>query len=177
MNTNWTEALVKAGAPILRDLVKNQIGGIGGEIAGRVIDTLADRLSISTAGRTQEQIGEQIAHKIETDPAAAPIVQQVEHDLARVIEAATPAMLGYQEVLRVDAQSEGILSRLWRPLFALMFTVTYAMTIVTVLWLMWTRQTSTIGNFNEIAGFLTFAFLAGCAVLGVQVWQQGKPNK
>lgn len=174
--SNWTDALIRAGAPVLRDLVERQIGGIGGKIAGGIVDQLATQLGVSLSG-SQEEVGERIAHKIDTDPAAAVVVQQVEQDLARTIEAATPAMLGYQDVLRTDAQSEGILSRLWRPLFAIVFTVVYALTIVTVLWLLWTRQSTSIGNFDQISGFLTFAFLAGCAVLGVQVWRQTDPKK
>lgn len=168
---DWTDALIRAGAPVLRDLVKNQIGGIGGQIAGGIIDQLADSLSVQR-GTTPEATGERIAQKIDSDPGSAIVVQQVEQDLVRVIEATTPVMLGYQSLLREDAQSQGILSRLWKPLFAISFTVVYVMTVVTILWLMWTRQLGTLTQLQEITGFLTFAFLAGCAVLGIQVWRQ-----
>jgi len=173
---DWTDALIRAGAPVLRDLVKNQIGGIGGQIAGGIIDQLAESLSVPQQS-TPEATGEKIAQKIDSDPSSAVVVQQVEQDFVRVIEASTPVMLGYQSLLREDAQAQGILSRLWKPLFAICFTFCYTATIFTILWLLWTRQSSSLGNFNEITGFLTFAFIAGCAVLGIQVWRQTASDK
>lgn len=171
---SWTDALIRAGAPVLKSVVEQQVGGIGGKLAGAAIDTLADALGT-------EANGEAIAHKIDQDPGAAEIVQRLEQqfvqDLARVAEANKDVMVSYHQILTLDAQQEGILSKIWRPLFAIVFTLCYGMVIITMCWLMWTRQLGTLTQLAEVAGFLTFAFLAGCAVLGVQVYQRSEEKK
>ena len=166
-----TDILIQVGAPILKSTIEQQIGGIGGKLAGSVIDGLASQLSVPP---TEEAIVE----RFEREPAqTTQIIHQVEADMARIVEAQSRAMMGYQSILMEDIKSEGILSRLWRPLFAIVFTVTFGMVGVTFCWLMWTRQLSTITQLSEVASFLTFYFIAGCAVLGVQVFQAAKTDR
>ena len=171
---SWTDALIRAGAPVLKSVVEQQVGGIGGKLAGAAIDTLAEALGT-------EANGEAIARKIDQDPGATEIVQRVEQqfvqDLARVAEANKDVMVSYHQVLSLDAQQEGILSKIWRPLFAIVFTVMFGMVGVTICWLMWTRQLGTLGQLGEVTTFLTFMFAAGCAVLGVQIWQRSEEKK
>ncbi len=169
------DRLLKAGAPVLKSVVENAIGGIGGKIAGGAIDMLAEALGTKPTP-------EAIVDKFDADPiTSTQIIQQVEDEaskaLARVAEANRDVMLSYHDVLREDQKTEGILSRLWRPLFAITFTACYAIVLLTICWLMWTRQLGTLTNLTDVTGFMTFAFLAGCAVLGVQVWQRGEEKK
>lgn len=162
------DIFINAGAPVLKSIIENSVGGIGGKIAGGVIDEVAKQLGTPP---TEEAIVKQF----ELDPVkSTQIIQSVDQDMARIVESSTQAMLGYQSVLLEDIKSEGILSRLWRPLFAIVFTLCYAVVIVTICWLMWTRQLGTLTNLTDVTGFMTFAFIAGCAVLGVQIWQRDK---
>lgn len=166
-----TDALIRIGAPILKSTIEQSIGGIGGKLAGTVIDSLASELGTQP---TEEAIVE----KIEADPVGSTqIVQRVESDMARIVESQNMAMQSYHGILIADAKSEGILSRLWRPLFAIVFTLLFGMVGVTMCWLMWTRQLGTLQQLGEITTFLTFFFVAGCAVLGVQVFQAAKTDR
>lgn len=166
-----TDALIRIGAPVLKSTIEQQIGGIGGKIAGSVIDGLAAELGTAP---TEEAIVERInAAPVESTQA----VQRVEADLSRIVESQNQAMQSYHGVLMADAKSEGILSRLWRPLFAVVFVICFAATVFTILWLMWTRQLGTLTQLGEVTTFLTFLFIAGCAVLGVQVFQAGKSER
>ncbi|KKB80774.1 hypothetical protein VW35_00750 [Devosia soli] len=171
---SWTDALIRAGAPVLKSVVEQQIGGVGGKIAGAAIDSLAEALGT-------EATGEAIAEKIDADPSSAVVVQRVEQqfvqDMARIAEANRDAMVSYHQVLMLDANQEGILSKLWRPLFAIVFTVMFGMVGVTICWLMWTRQLGTLQQLGEVTTFLTFMFIAGCAVLGVQIYQRSEEKK
>jgi len=161
-----TSILLQYGAPILKSVIENKVGGIGGKLAGGVIDQLAKDL-----GTAPNE--EAIAAKIEADPVAAEkVISNLEYDMAKVVESTNRAMESYHGVLMTEATSEGILSRLWRPLFALVFTGCFGIVVVTACWLMWSRQLGTLSQLGELTTFLTFMFVAGCAVLGVQIWQQ-----
>lgn len=168
----WTDSLIKAGAPILKTLIDGAVGGgLAATLANAAIDALANALGVPATPQD-------IQNKIDADPiGTAPIVQQVEQDMARITEATSAEMQSYHKVLLQDAQSEGIISRIWRPLFAMVFTVCFAMQVVTVLWLMWTRQLGTLNQLGDVTTFLSFLDVAGCAVLGVYVWQRSDEKK
>ena len=164
-------ALTKAGAPILKSLLENAIGGIGGKIAGAAVDALAEALGTDATP-------DAVADYIETHPSeATPVVQQVETQMVKTLDIGVGDLSGYLEVLKADQQSEGILSRIWRPLFAVMYTFLFAMQIVTVCWLMWTRQWGTLQELGDIVTFLTFMNVAALAVLGIQVWKRTEEKK
>lgn len=169
------DRLLKAGAPLLKGLVENAIGGIGGKIAGAGIDALAEAL-----GTKPEP--DAIVARIDADPVAtATVIQSVEREvsveMARISEANRDVMVSYHEVLREDAKEGGLLARLWRPLFAIVYIPMFAMQVITACWLMWTRQLGTLTQLNDLVGYLTFMNLAACAVLGVTVWQAGKTER
>lgn len=169
------DQLLAAGAPVLKSVVENAIGGIGGKLAGAAIDALAEALGT-------ERTPEAVSKHIEADPvgSAGPVRQveaAVKSDLSRIAEANRDVMIGYQQVLLADVKTEGILSRLWRPIFALVFTLSFGLVVFTACWLMWTRQLGTLTQLGELTTFLSFMFVAGCAVLGVQVWQKSEEKK
>lgn len=164
-------ALVKAGAPLLKGLIETAVGGIGGRIAGAAIDALAESLGT-------EPSPDAIADRIETDPStAAPIVQGVESQLIKTMDIGTGDLTGYLNILREDQKSEGLLTRLWRPLFATIYTLLFAVQVVTICWLLWTRQLGTLNELGEITTFLTFMNVAALAVLGIQIWKRTEEKK
>ena len=169
------DRLLTAGAPVLKILVENAVGGIGGKLAGVAIDALADAFK---SPPTEEAI---IA-RMDADPVgSAEIVQQVEarasDELARIAEANRDAMVSYHQILRDDAKEGGILARLWRPLLGMVYAPMVVMQFVTACWLMWTRQLGTLTQLNDLVGYLTFLNVAVCAVLGVTIWQAGKTDR
>lgn len=172
------EALLKAGAPLLKDLVLNVIpgDGVGDAIAGTVIDALAKQLGLPEMPR--ERAAEKITETINANPEkAAPVVRQVEDRYIKTLDMGTGSLERYTDLLIVDSKSEGILSRLWRPLFAVMYTALFAMQVTTACWLMWTRQLGTLTQLGELVTFLTFMNVAACAVLGIQVWKRTEEKK
>lgn len=166
-----TQILIAAGAPLLKEIIKDKVGGIGGQLAGGVIDSLADRLGVPA---TPEAIG----RKIETDPDAAVIVREVEaevrQDLARIAEADRDIMLSYHRVLEADQKSEGWIQARWRGIFALVFTACFAGIVLTVCRAIWISQ---LVGIEAVGGLLITLVLAGCAVLGVQVYQRSEEKK
>ena len=166
------DRLLEAGAPVLKSVVESAIGGIGGKLAGAAIDALADSLQT-------DPTPEAIVAAIEKDPAgSAPLVRQVEveikSDLSRIAEANRDIMRGYQEVLLADAQQEGWLAQRWRPIFALAFTFSFVMIAVTVCRGIWIGQ---LQGVEAVTGLLITMLAAGCAVLGVQIWQRSEEKK
>lgn len=173
---NWQKALVDAGGPVIKGLIEKSLGGgIKGKIAGGVVNSVLKSLS---EGLGTEPTPEAIGQAIERDPvAAAPVVQAVEAEVVSFSEVSAGDLTAYIGLLQEDAKQEGILSRLWRPLFAVVFTAAYAGVIGTICYLMLNRELSTLNQLTEVTGFLTFAFVAGCAVLGVQIWQKSEERK
>lgn len=165
------QVLAKSGAPLLKGLVENAIGGVGGKLAGAAIDALAEQLGVSPTP-------DKIVEAIEANPTTAPIVvRNVEAQMVTTMNIGVGDLQEYRNLLLTDAKSEGILSRLWRPLFAVVFTFIYAIVVLTICWLMWTRQLGTLTQLGEITGFLSFAFVAGCALLGVDIWKKTEEKK
>lgn len=168
---SFGDRLLAAGAPVLKSVVENAIGGIGGKLAGAAIDALAEALST-------DPTPEAIVQRIESDPAAAAKVQQVEQvfreDLGRIAEAQRDVMVGYQAVLRQDAVAEGWLASRWRPVFAIAFTFCFVGIVLTICRAIWIGQLTGI---EAVAGLLITLVAAGCAVLGVQIWQREKTER
>ena len=94
--------------------------------------------------------------------------------MARVAEANRDVMRGYQEVLLQDAKTEGWLAQRWRPIFALAFTACFVMIAVTVCRGIWIGQ---LAGVEAVTGLLITMLAAGCAVLGVQIWQRSEEKK
>lgn len=164
-------ALLKAGAPMLKNLVENAVGGVGGKIAGSIVDALAE--SLGTANDPDA-----IADAIDRDPSGtAPIVQQIESQMVKTMDIGTGDLTNYVAMLREDQKAEGLLTRLWRPLFATMYVVMFAMQITTVLWLMWTDRLDLIVKIGEVTTYLTFMNVAALAVLGIQIWKRTEEKK
>lgn len=166
------DRLLQAGAPVLKSVVQKSIGGVGGMLAGAAIDALAEAL------RT-DPTPEAIAAQIEADPVgSAPVVREVEKqftdELARIAEANRDVMVGYQQVLLADAKAEGWLAQRWRPIFALAFTGCFVLIAVTVCRGIWIGQ---LQGVEAVTGLLITMLAAGCAVLGVQIWQRSEEKK
>lgn len=164
-------ALIKVGAPLLKGLIETAVGGIGGRVAGAAIDALAESLGTDSSP-------DAIAKQIEANPStAAPIVQDLETQLVKTMDIGTGDLTGYLNILREDQKSEGLLTRLWRPLFATIYTFLFAVQVVTICWLLWTRQLGTLNELGEITTFLTFMNVAALAVLGIQIWKRTEEKK
>jgi hypothetical protein len=166
------DRLLEAGAPVLKSIVQKSIGGVGGMLAGAAIDALAAALKTAPTP-------EAVAEAIEADPvAAAPAVREVEQqftdELARIAEANRDVMLGYQQVLLADARTEGWLAQRWRPIFAIAFTFCFVLIAVTVCRGIWIGQ---LQGVEAVTGLLITMLAAGCAVLGVQIWQRSEEKK
>lgn len=174
--STWQKALIDAGGPLLKSLIEKGVGGgLKGAIAGKIAEAALEALGEAFgAPPTPEDIGA----AIEKDPiGGAVVVQSVEEQFKSVLEIGTGDLTAYISLLAEEQKSEGLLTRLWRPLFAIGFTVTYVFVGFVIGYLMLNRELSTLNNLAEVSGFLTFYFVAGCAVLGVQIYQRSEEKK
>lgn len=166
------DALLRAGAPVLKTMVERSIGGLGGKLAGAAIDALAEALNTQPTEQAVEAA-------INRDPTGTTtVIQQVEagfkEDMSRIAEANRDALISYHQVLLSDAKSEGWLERRWRPIFAVAFTICFVGITLTICRAIWISQLTGI---EAVAGTLGLLVIAGCAVLGVQVWQRSEEKK
>lgn len=176
MTVNWQKALVDAGGPILKDLIEK---GVGGGIKGAIAGKLADA-ALQTLGElfNTQPAPEAIGRAIELDPVGAPsIVQRVQTELVSTVELGSGDMAGYLRLLESDSSSEGLLTRLWRPLFAVLFTITFSAIGFAIVFLALSRDIDTLNSVFSGATFLSFYFVAGCAVIGVQIYQREKTER
>lgn len=166
------DKLLQAGAPVLKSIVQKSIGGVGGMLAGAAIDALAKSLHT-------DPTPEAVTAAIDANPngataAVREVEQQFTDELARIAEANRDVMVGYQQVLLADAKTEGWLAQRWRPIFALAFTFCFVMIAVTVCRGIWIGQ---LQGVEAVTGLLITMLAAGCAVLGVQIWQRSEEKK
>ena len=166
---SFGDRLLAAGAPSSKSVVENSIGGLGGSspappsMRWRALHPTPPPKplpSASSAGRAAEAIRQ--------------VEQVFRDDLARIAEAQRDVMVGYQAVLQQDAQSEGWLAQRWRPIFAIAFTFCFVMIAVTVCRGIWIGQ---LQGVEAVTGLLITMLAAGCAVLGVQIWQRSEEKK
>jgi hypothetical protein len=161
-----TEQLIAHGAPVLKGIIETAIGGVGGRLAGAVIDELAGKLGVPA---TEEAVADAIAKEPER---AGAIVEQVETDTARIAEAARDQMISYHQVIMQDAKAEGWLASRWRPLFAVVFSICFLMVCVTMCRAVWLGHVEALTALAALTGFLIFLFTTGAGVLGVYVWKR-----
>lgn len=160
------ESLIAHGAPILKGILENVVGGIPGRLAGAVVGELASSFGV-------EPTEEAIADAIEKNPEeATTIIQNMEADASRIAEAASNAAISYHQVLMKDASTEGWLASRWRPIFAVVYSLCYLIMAITICRAVWMNHMSAITGLAALAGFLIFFYSTGAAVLGVYVWKR-----
>lgn len=158
--------LLKYGAPVLKGILENVVGGIGGRVAGAVVDELAAGLGVPS---TKEDVEQAIENKPEE---AAEVIRRVEEDFGRMAEAVKDATISYHDVLKEDARAESWLQSRWRPIFAVVFAISFLMITTTICRAVWLGQVDAITALAALTGFLIFLFSTGAAVLGVYVWRR-----
>jgi hypothetical protein len=161
-----TDRLIAHGAPVLKGILENVVGGVGGRLAGAVVDELASSLGVAP---TEEAVAE----AIERDPdGASAVIERVETDMARIAEAGRDALVSYHGVLLEDAKAEGWLASRWRPIFAMVYSLCFLMLSTTLCRALWTAEVNALTAFATLTGFLIFFYSTGAAVLGVYVWKR-----
>lgn len=173
---DWAKALVDAGGPVLKGLIEKSVGGgLKGKIVGGIADSVLKSLAESLGTQpTPEAIGQ----AIERDPiGSTQVVQRLEAEVTQSLDISTGDMTKYLALISEDSKNEGLLTRLWRPLFAIVYTFLFAVQVITVCWLLWTRQLGTLNELGEITTFLSFMNVAALGVLGVQIWKRTEEKK
>ena len=98
--------LTAIGAPILKSLIADKVGGAAGDVAGVVVDTIAGKLGV-------EKTPEAIADAYTKDPGAVTaVVQSVEATCGQ--EWLQQALAGRDKLLERE-DSKGWFSWAWRP--------------------------------------------------------------
>lgn len=92
------------GAPIVEAILTKAIGRKGGEIAGTVIRTIAEK-----AGTTEDRLGELAQSDPETVKGA---IAETEAEMAEVWKA---GLAGQFAVAQAEVKSENVLQWFWRP--------------------------------------------------------------
>lgn len=92
----------KIGAPIIKSIIEKKIGGVSGDLAGAVIDAVAEK-----AGVAREQLSAAPVSKIEE------AVRQVEAEAPEMIALYEAGLKGQFELLQAELQ-EGFWQSAWR---------------------------------------------------------------
>lgn len=158
----------RVGAPLVAKMLRDNVGGMAGEIAGSVVEQVAGQLGVAP---TEDAVTAAYRQSPEAFGAA---LRQVEEDNAEHWAAMVAQV---NETMRAEQTSSSLLQRIWRPVFGLVFSLSFAGTILTLMRAIWTSDVAAINAFASMAGFLIFAFSTGAAVLGVYVWQRSAEKK
>lgn len=163
--------LLGLGAPVLANIIGKKFGGAAGALVKPALEALGSALGA-------DPTPEAITSAIEADPQrAGQIVQQIERNFAEEMQIIGADMADYREVLRGDQKAPGLLARIWRPIFALIYGAVYFMFGLTICRAIWISDVHMITTIATIGAFLGFFFSAGAAVLGVYVWGRSGEKK
>ncbi len=154
--------LASVGAPILKELISDALGDPVGEVASDVIGMVADGLGVAPTP-------EAIVEEYQLDPAGvAPVIRAVEDEN----KAHLVAMLGaINKTMRAEAKAKGLLTRIWRPVFGLLFGLIYFLLGLAMIFVI-VRANDPIAIFGVLSGLIVTYLACGSSVLGVYVWQR-----
>ena len=114
MSVSLAAIALKLGLPLVVELL-NRKGGKGGEIAGKVVTSIAEGLGVDANE-------EAIVDKYNSDPQIVETVMRtVETDYAAIARASADATISYHGLIADDRNSLSLVTRIWRPMNALFF--------------------------------------------------------
>ncbi|MDD7908685.1 hypothetical protein PUV47_02040 [Pseudovibrio exalbescens] len=159
--------LTEVGVPLLRNVVGRALGAPAGEIASGVVTLIADSLGV-------ERTPEAIANKYNRDP------QDVAESL-RYVETSQKEFLvtmldTINQTMQKEQNARGLLTRIWRPVFGLIFGMVYGLLGFCLVYAIATSA-DPIQALGLIGGYLTTYLACGTSVLGVYVWQRSAEKK
>ncbi|WP_057462232.1 3TM-type holin [Pseudovibrio sp. POLY-S9] len=154
--------LVSIGAPLLGELVSQVAGDPAGKIATSVVNKIAEGIGV-------EPTPEAIVAEFERDPEGiAPMIRVVEdEDKTHLVE----MLSSINATMRAEAKAKGLLTRIWRPVFGLLFAVVYFLLGLSLIYLIITAP-DPIALLGILSGFLVTFLMCGTSVLGVYVWKR-----
>ncbi len=94
----------KVGAPIVKGLLQDYLGGTAGQVGGAVIDAIAER-----AGVPIEQLPDLPEHELEA------VVKSVEADSPALINALLESQREANKLMLAEMQKESAFGWMWRP--------------------------------------------------------------
>jgi hypothetical protein len=162
---DWTTVAAKVvslGAPMLGTALGGPLGGMAGKV-------LAD--AFGAAAATPEAVHAAISDKAADLKLAAEAAQKAEREwMSALAEIGKAQVSEVGETMRVEAASEDILQRWWRPLYALELSLIECPAFaVTLLHALWTGHDAGINGLANLSGLLITYFGARFGVLGVYV--------
>lgn len=161
----------QVGAPLMSKLLRNSVDGPAGELAGSMVDTIAGTLGVEPTSAAIETV-------YRTDPqAVGAAFRQAESDNADALTAIAGVAREVNKTMRAEHTAQGLLTRIWRPLFGIQFGIAFLAMALAVVRAIWTGDTASLNAMAVISGFLIAFYGMGASVLGVYVWQRSAEKK
>lgn len=108
MSSSLIAIASEIGAPMVKRILQHQIGGIGGQLAGEVIDKIA-----AQAGGTREDIDRLVIDRPQNIREA---VAEVERQSPELIALYAAGLEGQFAALKAETEHEHFISWAWRPM-------------------------------------------------------------
>jgi hypothetical protein len=164
MMIDWKELagpVIRIGAPVLGQALAGPFGAMAGKI-------LAEAFGASEA--TPAAVNDAIV-ATPNPSVAAEAAQRAESEWLAALAAIGKAQVEQVgETMRAEAESEDLLQRWWRPIYALELSLLECPAFTaTLLQALWGGQEATINGFASLSGLLIAYFGARFGVLGIYV--------
>lgn len=165
MDMDWKDVAAKVislGAPMLGSALGGPLGGMAGKV-------LADAFGAAVA--TPDAVHAAITDKGTDLKLAAEAAQKAESQwMSALAEIGKAQVAEIGQTMRVEAASEDVLQRWWRPLYALELSLIECPAFtLTLLHALWNGHEAGINGLANLSGLLMTYFGARFGVLGVYV--------
>ncbi len=154
--------LISVGAPLLGELVSQVAGDPAGKVATSVVNKIAEGIGV-------DPTPEAIVAEFGRDPEGiAPMIRVIEdEDKTHLVE----MLSSINATMRAEAKAKGLLTRIWRPVFGILFSIVYFLLGLALIYVLVTAI-DPLAVLGVLSGFLVTYLLTGASVLGVYVWKR-----
>jgi hypothetical protein len=169
----------KLGLPLIEKALEGRLKGKSKYMAKYVLNRLAEELfSVHDTPLPKNSTLEQ--RTIEVSAQLYGVENQKDHykDKLSIIEKELEVIMllsaNTNETMRKEMTAQSTLTRLWRPIFGITYSVCFGMFALSVCGLMVFNKVDTLNAIASMSGVLAMFFSTGAGVLGVYAYGRSK---
>lgn len=162
--------LSRVSAPLLQTLLMGGPDSARKKIGERVVETLSHALDLDKTPEAILQAYEENPKKVTQTIERVEIEKR--EDWIALLEQTLHAQALQSQTLQAEHTAPSLLTRLWRPLFGLVYAVAFLALSLSLVWAVLLSDVEAINALASLSGLLIALYGMGASILGVYVWKR-----